>query len=57
VRLLSIGKMQAGSYLAKGRAAYWDGRNERGERVGSGVYFYQLSAGDFSSTRRMLVVK
>ncbi|MFQ6044198.1 MAG: FlgD immunoglobulin-like domain containing protein, partial [Candidatus Poribacteria bacterium] len=57
VRVLSIGEMQAGSYLTKGRAAYWDGRNERGERVGSGVYFYHLRAGDFQATRRMLIVK
>ncbi|MFQ6043361.1 MAG: ester cyclase, partial [Candidatus Poribacteria bacterium] len=57
VRTLDLGQRSAGFYLGRGRAAYWDGRNERGERVGSGVYFYHLRAGDFSSTRRMLVVK
>ena len=57
VHVLSIGQMQAGSYLTKDRAAYWDGRNERGENVGSGVYFYHLRAGDFQATRRMLIVK
>jgi hypothetical protein len=57
VRVLSIGQMQAGSYITKDRAAYWNGRNENGERVGSGVYFYHLRAGDFQATRRMLIVK
>ncbi|MBM3237294.1 hypothetical protein FJZ31_13455 [Candidatus Poribacteria bacterium] len=57
VRVLSIGQMQAGSYITKDRAAYWDGRNKNGERVGSGVYFYHLRVGDFHATRRMLIVK
>jgi outer membrane protein assembly factor BamB len=57
VRLLDIGYRQAGFYIDKMDAAYWDGRNESGERVASGVYFYQLEAGKFSSVRKMTIIK
>ena len=39
------------------RAAYWDGRNDLGERVSSGVYFYQLSGQSFHQMKRMVIVK
>ncbi|MBM3241436.1 DUF4440 domain-containing protein [Candidatus Poribacteria bacterium] len=57
VRTLSLGQQAAGFYLQPTKAAYWDGRNASGEKVASGIYFYQLRASDFSSTRRMLIVK
>ena len=57
VRQLDLGHQSAGYYTDQSRAAYWDGRNERGESVVSGVYFYHLSAGDYSQTRRMLILK
>ena len=57
VRSLALGHQPAGVYQAKSRAAYWDGRNSGGETVASGVYFYTLSAGDFSATRKMLIRK
>jgi len=57
VRTLSLGQRAAGFYQSRSRAAYWDGHNDDGESVASGVYFYQLRAGDFSATRRMLIVK
>ena len=57
VRVLDLGHQPAGVYHTRNRAAYWDGRNEQGERVASGVYFYTLSAGDFTATRRMLIQK
>lgn len=57
VRGLDLGHQPAGVYHARNRAAYWDGRNEQGERVASGVYFYTLSVGDFTATRRMLIRK
>ena len=56
-RTLVLGHQPTGMYHSKSRAAYWDGRNEQGERVASGVYFYTLSAGDFTATRRMLIQK
>ena len=57
VRRLDLGHQLAGHYADRGRAAYWDGRNARGESVASGVYFYTLTAGDFTATRKMLIRK
>ncbi len=57
VRKLALGHQTAGRYQNRSRAAYWDGKNEVGEPVASGVYFYTLTAGDFSATRKMLVRK
>ena len=57
VRALELGQMPAGVYQSRSRAAYWDGRNAQGEPVASGVYFYTLSAGDFSATRKMVIRK
>jgi len=57
VRTLTLGYQPAGVYENRGRAAYWDGRNELGEPVASGLYFYTLTAGDFTATRRLLIAK
>ena len=57
VRQLLLGHQTAGVYQSRSRAAYWDGRNALGERVASGLYFYTLTAGDFTATRRMLILK
>ena len=57
VRTLALGHQPAGFYESRSRAAYWDGRNAIGERVASGVYFYTLSAGNFSATRKMVIRK
>ena len=57
VRTLALGYQVAGMYQSRSRAAYWDGKNEVGESVANGIYFYTLSAGDFTATRKMLIVK
>ena len=57
VRTLALGHQPAGMYKSRSHAAYWDGKNETGESVASGLYFYTLTAGDFSATRRMLILK
>ena len=57
VRQFDLGYQPAGYYTGKKQAAYWDGRNNLGEPVGSGVYFYQLQAGDFSATRKLVILK
>ena len=57
IRTLELGHQAAGTYKSKSQAAYWDGRNELGEQVASGLYFYTLTAGDFSATHKMLVRK
>ena len=57
VRTLALGHQLAGVYQSKSRAAYWDGRNEVGEPVASGIYFYTITAGEFTATRKMLIRK
>ena len=57
VRTLNLGHQPAGIYHQRSRAAYWNGKNELGEPVASGVYFYTLTAGDFTATRKMLIMK
>ena len=57
VRTLALGYQRAGVYRSRNRAAYWDGRNDFGENVASGVYFYTLTAGEFTATRKMLILK
>ena len=70
VRRLAVGHRPAGVYQSRSRAVYWDGRNQLGESVVSGLYFYTLTvrspdsigtgetkAGEFSATRRMLILK
>jgi hypothetical protein len=57
VRILTLGYVPAGIYRTKTRAIYWDGTNDVGERVASGVYFYHLRAGKFSASRKMVILK
>ena len=57
IRTLTLGHQPAGFYYSRSRAAYWDGRNAVGEPVASGVYFYTITAGDFTATRKMLIRK
>ena len=57
VRQLDLGYQQAGYYTNRSRAAYWDGRNEFGEWVATGIYFYQLRADNMSLLRKMVILK
>ena len=56
-RDLDLGHQRAGMYHNRSRSAYWDGRNAVGEPVASGIYFYTLTAGEFSATRKLLIRK
>ena len=57
VRSIDLGYKPAAVYETRSKAIYWNGHNEFGEQVGSGVYFYHLSAGNYSATRKMLILK
>ena len=57
VRRLELGHQPTGYYTSRNRAAYWDGTNEIGEKVSSGIYFYQLQADNVSLLRKMLILK
>ncbi|HIE70112.1 MAG TPA: T9SS type A sorting domain-containing protein, partial [Planctomycetes bacterium] len=57
VRSLELGAMAAGDYTTRGRAAYWDGRDNNGEQASSGVYFIEFRAGSYRETRRILLMK
>ena len=57
IRQLELGYQPEGYYTERNQAAYWDGRNALGERVASGIYFYQLRTNKASELRKMLILK
>jgi hypothetical protein len=57
VRRLDLGHRASGSYVDKAEAAHWDGTNESGESVASGIYFYTFHAGEYAATRKMLILR
>jgi len=57
VRTLDVGFQSFGYYASRDKAAYWAGRNQSGELVSSGIYFYRLQVGDYSQTRKMVILK
>ena len=57
VRRLDLGHQPAGFYTERSHAAHWDGCNEHGESVASGVYVYELRAEDYIASRRMVILK
>jgi len=57
VRRFELGQRGTGVYTSRDRALYWDGRNKTGERVSSGIYFYQLRAGQFTTVRKLVIAK
>ena len=57
IRRFDLGYQQVGTYTTRGRAVYWDGEDMFGQRVASGVYFYQIQAGQFATSRKMVIIK
>jgi hypothetical protein len=57
VRTLDLGHKTSGLYIAKEKAAYWDGKNEEGEQVSSGLYFCSIKAGEHTATMKMLITR
>ena len=57
VRTLVLGHQPAGIYWSRSKAAHWDERNQLGEKVATGIYFYTLKAGDYMATRKLLIRK
>ena len=57
VRQLDLGYRLTGCYVSVDRSAYWDGKTEKGEDIPSGTYFYQIEAGDYTATRKMVILK
>ena len=57
VKSLDLGYRTAGMYVSKTTAAHWDGANDFGERVSSGIYFYNIHAGDYTGTKKMIVIQ
>ena len=57
IRQIQLGYLTAGTYSQTEKAIYWDGKTETGEAVSSGTYFYQLQAGDYTGTRKMVILK
>ena len=57
IRMIEFGHIPAGNYVEVNRAIYWDGRSNNGEFVSSGTYFYQIKAGDYTETRKMVILK
>ena len=57
VKILDMGFQSVGYYTSRDKAAYWEGKTESGELVASGTYFYRLQAGDYTETRKMVILK
>jgi len=55
--MIELGYIPAGNYVESNRAIYWDRRTENGEQVSSGTYFYQIEAGDYTETHKMVILK
>ena len=57
VQRLELGHQSSGYYTSQSQAAYWDGCNDIGEGVASGIYFYQLQADTISPLQKMVILK
>jgi hypothetical protein len=57
IRTIHMDNQPPGSYISKEKAAHWDGHNNSGETVTSGVYFYNFCAGSYKETKKMINVR
>lgn len=57
LRTLDLGYKNPGSYTTRANSAYWDGKDGNGQQVSSGLYFYNIKAGNFTATKKMIVLK
>jgi len=57
IRHLDIGHRRAGHYTTQKTAAYWNGTNELGERMPSGVYFFTFRTNAYTATGKMVMLK
>ncbi len=57
MRKLNPGMQEAGFYITKDKAAYWDGRNEQAELAASDVYFYVMQAGSSTCLGKMVMIR
>ena len=57
IRNLDLGYRSAGTYVSKDKSAHWDGMNELGEKVSSGIYFYTIQAGSYMATKKLVIAK
>lgn len=57
IKALNLGYMQAGYHTEKQTAAYWNGRNEYGERAISGIYYYSIQAGNYSAAKKLVLAE
>lgn len=57
IRTLLLGQQNTGFYVNPSKTAYWDGKNASGEKVASGLYFYELRTEKFRAVRKMVLLK
>jgi len=57
IRSVRLGNRSKGSYKGQGKAYYWDGKNDSGQLVASGLYYYELRLKNYRAVRRMLLIK
>ena len=57
IRTISVGYVEAGRYVSRAKAIYWNGKTDTGERVASGTYFYTLETEGYTSTQKMIILR
>ena len=57
VKTIHTGLQKSGYYISRDKAAHWNGANESGEKVASGVYYYELETPKYKQTRKLVIIK